>query len=175
MGSTLRRLAAASVVGLVAVFVLAPPASAGTGGAPTSPGACTFEVTGTFPNLTVHGTTPAADVQVTAYFQADGSATQSVIGTTHLTNGGPWSFAFTAPSPGNVSANYTYGNKNAYTTGCIGPGGITVIHVGAEEAARNLAFTGSSHTTTYVLIGLAALALGTVLVIGARRRSRVDA
>jgi LPXTG-motif cell wall-anchored protein len=41
-------------------------------------------------------------------------------------------------------------------------------------AAAGLAFTGaSSHTTTYILIGIAAVVLGAVLVVGSRRRRNV--
>jgi LPXTG-motif cell wall-anchored protein len=47
-----------------------------------------------------------------------------------------------------------------------------VINVLAPQAqARPLAFTGSSnHTSTYVLVGAAAVLIGAVLVVGARRR-----
>jgi LPXTG-motif cell wall-anchored protein len=37
-----------------------------------------------------------------------------------------------------------------------------------------LAFTGSSDTTRNVLIGFAALMLGTVLVVGSRRRKHAN-
>jgi LPXTG-motif cell wall-anchored protein len=73
-----------------------------------------------------------------------------------------------------VSVNYTYGNKNAYVTGCTGPGGVTVLRAEGAAKAANLAFTGSSNTTTYVLIGAAAIVLGIVLVVAARRRSHVN-
>ncbi len=51
------------------------------------------------------------------------------------------------------------------------------VTVGAQEAARPaaaLAFTGSSDTPSYVLIGIAAIVVGAVLVVAARRRSQVS-
>lgn len=48
---------------------------------------------------------------------------------------------------------------------------IVINVLGAQAQARPLAFTGSSnHTTTYVLAGAAAVLIGCVLVVGARRR-----
>ena len=44
----------------------------------------------------------------------------------------------------------------------------------AEATKSSLAFTGSSNTPSYVLIGIAALVLGAVLVVAARRRSQVS-
>jgi LPXTG-motif cell wall-anchored protein len=55
---------------------------------------------------------------------------------------------------------------------CAGAGGEVVIRVRAEAAT--LAFTGSSsNTPTYVLIGIAAIVLGLVMVVGVRRRASV--
>jgi LPXTG-motif cell wall-anchored protein len=75
--------------------------------------------------------------------------------------------------------NYTYGNENAYATGCTGPGGVTVVRAeaiskGTTTPGKALAFTGSSNTPTFVVIGLAALVLGFVFVVAARRRSQVN-
>ncbi len=48
---------------------------------------------------------------------------------------------------------------------------IVINVLGAQAQARPLAFTGSSnHTSTYVLAGAAAVLIGCVLVVGARRR-----
>jgi LPXTG-motif cell wall-anchored protein len=44
----------------------------------------------------------------------------------------------------------------------------------AVAGAQALAFTGSNNTPSYVLVGIAALVLGAVLVIAARRRSRLS-
>jgi LPXTG-motif cell wall-anchored protein len=48
---------------------------------------------------------------------------------------------------------------------------VTINVVAPQAQARPLAFTGSSnHTSTYVLVGAAAVLIGAVLVVGARRR-----
>ncbi len=44
----------------------------------------------------------------------------------------------------------------------------------AQPAAAALAFTGSSDTPSYVLIGIAAIVVGAVLVVAARRRSHLS-
>jgi LPXTG-motif cell wall-anchored protein len=44
----------------------------------------------------------------------------------------------------------------------------------ASQNAGRLAFTGSSETPAYVFVGLAALVLGAVFVVAARRRARTD-
>jgi LPXTG-motif cell wall-anchored protein len=45
-----------------------------------------------------------------------------------------------------------------------------VVRRSAATSAASLAFTGSSGTPTYVLIGVGALAVGLVIVVAARRR-----
>jgi LPXTG-motif cell wall-anchored protein len=80
------------------------------------------------------------------------------------------------------SISWTYGNQNAYNAACPTPGGQEVIRVQAEAAsattnrpgAAALAFTGSSDTPSYVLIGIAAIVVGAVLVVAARRRKQVS-
>ena len=58
------------------------------------------------------------------------------------------------------------------------PGGIEAISIDTSAGSRRgrevLAFTGSSDTPSYVLIGIAALVVGAVLVVAARRRSQVS-
>ena len=48
-----------------------------------------------------------------------------------------------------------------------------VVTRGGESASSGLAFTGSSHTLTYVLVAVALVAVGLALVFIARRRTRV--
>jgi LPXTG-motif cell wall-anchored protein len=66
---------------------------------------------------------------------------------------------------------------SAQTTGASGP-----IVVGGQQVARSpvvsgnsssLAFTGSSHLLTYVLIGLGLVVLGLLVVVATRRRAQV--
>jgi LPXTG-motif cell wall-anchored protein len=52
-------------------------------------------------------------------------------------------------------------------------GSVCVLNANITVLGGRLAFTGSSsHTTTYVLAGIAAVVVGFVLVIGTRRRRR---
>jgi len=175
----MKKILGVAAAGLVAVLALASSAAAvetvpGEGGvAPTSPGACSFIVdpagSTVFPiNVTVTVTAP---VGVTASLFLDG-----------VVKGGPtvvpasgtvvYSNVNVASANVGISVNYTYGNKNAYTTVCSGAGGEVVIRVKAEAAT--LAFTGSSsNTPTYVLVGIAAIVLGLVMVVGVRRRASV--
>ena len=81
-----------------------------------------------------------------------------------------------------ISVNFTYGNQNAYTSVCTNTAvaGETVVRVKSEvvtrpaAAAAALAFTGSSDTPSFVLIGIAAVLVGAVLVVAARRRSHLS-
>jgi LPXTG-motif cell wall-anchored protein len=76
-----------------------------------------------------------------------------------------------------VDINYTYGNKNAYVQGCTDVAGTVVTRITVQVAGNTsgrLAFTGSSDTPTYVLIGFGVLAVGVVLVVASRRRARVN-
>lgn len=68
------------------------------------------------------------------------------------------------------------------STPCIGVGGENVeqdgnggniIVGGVSTTRRNLAYTGSSDTRPFVLLGVGALCVGLVLVVAARRRSHV--
>jgi LPXTG-motif cell wall-anchored protein len=182
--NTVRKLMAFTVIAVVGAFVASPVlvASAGTmpGVPPASPGDCSFNVDNTnFPSVVISGTTPAgADVVVEIRFQADGSPTPLLIHSEHLASGGAFSFTYnTGGAAGNVTVNYTFGTDNAYATGCTGPGGVTVVRAEAISkgtAPKALAFTGSSNTPTFVVIGLAALVLGFVFVVAARRRSQVN-
>ena len=180
--NTVRKLMGVAVIGLIGAFVATPMLAAGAQtipgeGAPPSPGDCTFSVdSSAFPQIAVTGTTPAADVQLEVSFLADGTNTQKIVAAEHLPNGGDFSLSFnTGGAAGGVSVNYTYGNKNAYVTGCTGPGGVVVVRVeNASKAASKLAFTGSSNTMSYVLVGIAAVVLGMIFVIAARRRSQVN-
>ena len=66
---------------------------------------------------------------------------------------------------------------SAQTTGASGPtvvGGQQVTRASAPvQVSSSLAFTGSSHLLTYVLIGVGLLVAGLLLVMATRRRARV--
>ena len=163
--------------------------STGTDGVPPAPpGDCV--ITSVTPNpvpgvptqVTITGTAPSAD-NLTVVLFADGVAATkndpSDIVTQAVTDG-TFTLKYTVTKvPTDLSVNFTFGNQNAYTAICALPGGETVVTVNIEaqnvsRPAAALAFTGSSDTPSFVLIGIAALVVGAVLVIAARRRSQVS-
>ena len=191
MASSVRKLISMTALALVASGALAGVASAGSmpGVAPPSPGACTFAlsgpgvgadgtVTGLPADVVVSGTVPTGATLVQLFVAP--AETPLVLNQTVAPVGNAYSFApvhITVPS--DISVSYLYGNGNSYTTTCAGPGGLTVVRIrpvaAGVAAARPLAFTGSNNTLEYVLIGAGLLAVGSVLVVGARRRNRVRA
>jgi LPXTG-motif cell wall-anchored protein len=135
--------------------------------------------------VTVTGTAPSTDnTHVILY--ADGVPATPNSGTDVVeqdVTDGTFTLKYTVNSAVDLSVNFTFGNQNAYTAGCATPGGEVVVRVNVSPAvisrppaaqAAALAFTGSSDTPSYVLIGIAAVVLGAVLVIAARRRSQVS-
>jgi LPXTG-motif cell wall-anchored protein len=187
-----RKLLGVAVIGLLSAFVLAPSmAGAQTvlgEAAPPSPGACV--ITSITPTplppggsvLTVAGTAPAG-VELQIYYNelvgVDGKPTNPSA-TPVVTVLVPESGQFSVQTPfvsvtTDVSANYTFGNQNFYATGCADPAGQVVVRVAGETIARApLAFTGSSETPTYALVGLGALVVGLVIVLAARRRAHAN-
>jgi len=179
-----RKFLGVALIGLLGVFVAAP-AIAGAQtvpgeGAPPVPGDCTFDVTpnpvAALPaNVTIAGTAPAG---VTVELFVNGSTTASASKTLAASpDPGSFSFPLTVNTDNTqVDINYTYGNKNAYVQGCTNVAGTVVTRITVQTAPQTvakLAFTGSSETPTYLLIGFGALAVGVVLVVASRRRSRV--
>jgi LPXTG-motif cell wall-anchored protein len=79
-----------------------------------------------------------------------------------------------------ITLGITYGPEDAYAAACATTAGIQTFNVEAATATRPpapaaaLAFTGSSDTPSYVLIGIAAIVVGAVLVVAARRRKQVS-
>ena len=195
MRNTVRKFLGAAILGLLGAVVIAPAIAGaqttvpGEGGVePPSPGACVInDITpDSIPEggsaLTVSGTAPAG-VELFIYYNevigTDGKPTDSgasPVATVVV----PSSGAFSVVTPSvttatDVSANYTFGNKNFYATGCANIAGQVVVRVEVEGTSVSrgaLAFTGSSQTPTYLLVGLAAIVVGVVFVVAARRRSR---
>ncbi len=188
----MRKLIGVSAMALVVgAFAFAGTAGAGImvdgEGAPPDPG-CTFTVTVNDAGGVVPP--PPGPVNITVTGSIGGDFAGALV--TLVVNGVPGaatpvdpvngSFVFgplSVPVPSDVSISYSFGNENAYTNFCIGPGAQSVITVAAgtvtRAPARALAFTGSDDTTRNVLIGVAAVVLGTVLVVATRRRSRIRA
>jgi LPXTG-motif cell wall-anchored protein len=131
--------------------------------------------------LTVAGTAPAG-VELQIYYNqvvgSDGKPTDpsaTPVATVLVPASGQFSvqtpFVSTATD---VSANYTFGNKNFYATGCSNVAGQVVVRVQGETVARALAFTGSSGTPTFILVGVGALVVGLVILVAARRRAHAN-
>jgi LPXTG-motif cell wall-anchored protein len=162
--------------------------STGTDGVPPAPpGDCTIlsvtpnPVPGFPTQVTITGTAPTTD-NTTVVLYANGSpAAPNGAGdiVSQAVTTGNFTLKYTVTAATDISVNFTYGNQNAYTAGCATPGGEVVIRVdvsptsATKPPAASLAFTGSSDTPSYVLIGLAAVVVGAVLVVAARRRSKV--
>ena len=179
--SPVRRFAGLALIGVLGALFVMPmlPAGAQEGGPPSSPGDCTFTATGSAPGpVHVEVITPSGASEVVVTFApSDGDPTPQVFTQPAPAGGGTATFDFDVTAPGLVTANFVFGNQSAYATGCSGPGGseaISITRAADPAAAQSLAFTGSSDTPTYVLIGLAALVVGAVFVVAARRRSRVS-
>jgi LPXTG-motif cell wall-anchored protein len=102
--------------------------------------------------------------------------------TSQLVTDGTWALSYKLTTTADVSVGFTTNDGNAYTGGCTTPGGETVVRVDVAVSPADvvrpntaaLAFTGSSDTPSYVLIGIAAIVVGTVLVVAARRRKQVS-
>jgi LPXTG-motif cell wall-anchored protein len=159
---------------------------------PPPPGACV--ILSTVPNpvpafptqVTVSGTAPSIDnTHIVLYANgvpATKNAASDVVAQDVTT--GTFTLKYTVLAATDLAVNYTYGNQNAYVAGCATPLSEVVVRVvevkgaavtrPADPGARALAFTGSNNTPSYVLVGIAALVLGAVLVIAAKRRSRLS-
>jgi LPXTG-motif cell wall-anchored protein len=92
---------------------------------------------------------------------------------------GPWTLLYTPLTNVTLSVNFQSPGGNSYTAVCADNAGRTEFPVALaaqanRPAAAALAFTGSSDTPSYVLIGIAAIVVGAVLVVAARRRSQVS-
>jgi LPXTG-motif cell wall-anchored protein len=170
---------------LLALPMLASAAGAQTEPAP--PGDCVIlsvtpnPVPGFPTQVTVTGTAPNTD-NTTVVLYADGvpavvNGAGDVV--SQLVTDGTFTLKYTVTAATDISVNFTFGNENAYTSGCALPSGEVVVRVdvkateATKPAAASLAFTGSSDTPSYVLIGIAAIVVGAVLVVAARRRSNV--
>jgi LPXTG-motif cell wall-anchored protein len=199
---SVRNLMGVALVGLLGAFAL-PMLAAGAqtattngstgsdGVPPDPPGVCTFSVApnpvDAFPTqVTISGVAPTTDNTHVVLFASGTAATVQGPGDVVAADPAPdgsYTLKYTVSAAVDLSVNFTFGNQNAYSSGCAGPGGITVVRVNvkaaevakpAPAAAQALAFTGSSDTPSYVLIGIAAIVVGAVLVVAARRRKQVS-
>jgi len=168
-------VSAGSLAGTAAA--LQPPPGEGQ---PASPGGCTFAVSQTTPSpppVVVSVTSlPTVDEPITVQLFINSIVVQSIVVPAQPPAPTlPLLFTQVNLVTGDtIAVNYILRNQSTYATDCIGPGGQTVIRIAPAAAAR-LAFTGSSNTMRNVLIAFSAIAIGTVLVVGTRRRNRVNA
>jgi LPXTG-motif cell wall-anchored protein len=181
-----RKFVGVALMGVIGALFALPMVAAGAQevpgeGAPVAP---TCTILSTTPNpvtafpadVTVTGTVQSG-VHITLYGQTPpGTGTVVALASQDVTND---TFSLTANLTGetDLTVNFTYGTDNAYTSGCATPGGEVVVRVKSNTAtkpAASLAFTGSSDTPSYVLIGIAAIVVGAVLVVAARRRSHLS-
>jgi hypothetical protein len=166
-----RIIAAAVAVGIVAAGLLltAGPASAGADSGDDSESSeivCTFTVSPTTlagpGEVTVSGVAPPG-TEVTIFVNG-----QEVAETTADEDTGEWSVVIAVSSTSDI----TVGTENTYPTEPCEPG---VVRVTVGAAARRLAVTGSSGISAGALVGIAAIVIGTVLLVATRRRAGVRA
>ena len=191
MRNPVRKFLGTALIGLLGVFVAAPAIAGAQTTAPIpgdGVGQCTYivptTVAATGDQVQVTGSAPGGvTVQLFVNNSVTPTAQQVLPGTSATTQ--PFSFTFTVTtSPTVVSVNYLYGGTgeaagNSYVAGCSN-GNVSgevvtriTVQTAGEVVARPLAFTGSNNTPTYVLIGVGAVVVGLVLMVAARRRSRV--
>jgi LPXTG-motif cell wall-anchored protein len=131
-----------------------------------------------FPVTVTAAGTVDSDVTLTLYGATPPGAAPVVLDSQAVAPGA-FSISGQVSGPSKITLGITYGAENAYAAACAGAGGVTEYTVEGQQAARSiddpgaraLAFTGSSDTPSYVLIGIAAIVVGAVLVVAARRRS----
>lgn len=178
MRNPVRKMIGIAIVGMMAAafFAVASPSLAGaqtTQSCIFTVAPTTFPAGTTFPqNVTVSGTAAPDGAIVTVFLNGTPTTPTGVV------VGGAFSIVVSIPASGTV---VSVGLTAAYTGACATPEGLPSVIVSAEQVqaaqaaqVAALAFTGSSNTPSYVLIGLAALVVGAVLVVAARRRAHVS-
>ena len=189
MRNPVRKFVGVALMGVLGALFALPMVAAGAQtvpgeGAPPTPTCTILSVSPNpvtaFPQVvTVTGTVDNG-VEITLYGQTP-PGTGTTLPLDHQTvTDGTFSLSANLTADTNLSVNFTFGTDNAYTAGCSTVGGEVVVLVKAAEASKPapaaaaLAFTGSSDTPSYVLIGIAAIVVGAVLVVAARRRSHLS-
>jgi LPXTG-motif cell wall-anchored protein len=188
--NTVRKFVGVALIGVLGAFALQASAGAQEEPPVTAPPSCVIlSVTpATVPagggTVTATGTVGAA-VHLTLFAQTPPGTGATVAIAEQDVAAGAFSISGNVTGASDISLGTSTIGDNAYIGGCATPGGETVVRVnvaGSEvtrpgatpAAAAALAFTGSSDTPSYVLIGLAAIVVGAVLVVAARRRSHLS-
>ena len=191
MRNAVRKLMGVAVLGALAALFALPMAGAGAQefipgeGPPPSPecNVTSFEPSApvaSFPvNVVVQGTV-VQDADITLFALTPPATEPVELASIHVTPG-PFEISGQVTGPSTITLGVTYGPENAYAAACANENGVTTFEVEAQgvtrppaAAAAQLAFTGSSDTPSYVLIGIAAVVVGAVLVVAARRRSHLS-
>ena len=191
MRNAVRKLMGVAVLGALAALFALPMAGAGAQefipgeGPPPSPecNVTSFEPSApvaSFPvNVVVQGTV-VQDADITLFALTPPATEPVELASIHVTPG-PFEISGQVTGPSTITLGVTYGPENAYAAACANENGVTTFEVEAQGATRppaaaaaQLAFTGSSDTPSYVLIGIAAIVVGAVLVVAARRRSHLS-
>jgi LPXTG-motif cell wall-anchored protein len=181
-----RKFVGVALMGALGALFAVPMVAAGAQTVPEAPGCVILSTTPNpvtaFPsNVAVTGTVESG-VTITLYGQTPPVTGPTVALASQVVTDGTFALQANLTGETDLSVNFTYGDGNAYTASCSTPGGEVVVRVktatasnpGAGNTARALAFTGSSDTPSYVLIGIAAVLVGAVLVVAARRRSTLS-
>jgi LPXTG-motif cell wall-anchored protein len=177
-----RSIWSVAVAGMLGALFAFPVLASGAGAQTTS--VCTFTASETAPGtIAVSVTTPAGATEVRVTFTPDdASSPPQVESRTPPAGGGVTTLQLTAAGAGVVTANFFDADGSAYGTGCSAPDGNAGISISRDPTdpteapaaqARALAFTGSHGTPSYVLVGVAAVVIGLVFVVAARRRRQV--
>lgn len=182
-GIVRRSIVVTALSALLATVALAAPAGAleppPGEGEPASPGLCVFAITpvdatgAVVPGpVTVSVTSlPTIDETLQVQLFLNGVVVQTRVVTPPPVL--PITFAPIDVVEGDsISVNYILRGVSTYSTVCAIVAGQSVVRVGGIQATR-LAFTGSSNTTTMLLVAVSVLVVGFVFVVGARRRQRV--
>jgi LPXTG-motif cell wall-anchored protein len=188
--NTVRKFVGVALIGVLGAFALQASAGAQEDPpAPTPPSCVILSVTPTTVPVgggTVTATgTVGADVTLTLFAQSPPGTGPVVAIATQQVAAGAFSISGNVGGAADITLGTEFGNGGAYTGGCATPGGEVVVRVNvagnevvrppaAAATAAALAFTGSSDTPSYVLIGIAAIVVGAVLVVAARRRSHLS-
>jgi LPXTG-motif cell wall-anchored protein len=180
------RIVAVGAVALIALGGLASSAFAVEEGVDLGEGGtqlCTFNVLpNPLPadgNVHIEGTAPPFATVVASRADDLNDPPAALVSVQADASGAFLSANFHLDGPTDVVANFFLEGEpitNAYAKGCGSPEGNLVIRVlGAQAAQQALALTGSNNTGTFVMIGVAAIVVGIVLTVGARRRSQISA
>ena len=186
MRYTVRKFVGVALIGVLGAFALQASAGAQTDAPTTTTQPISCVILSVTPTnipagggvVTATGTVGAA-VHLTLFAQIPPGTGPTVAIAEQDVAAGAFSISGNVSGTADISVGTATIGDNAYIGGCATPGGETVVRVtvAANEAikpAAALAFTGSSDTPSYVLIGIAAIVVGAVLVVAARRRSNVS-